>query len=102
MNESLQYHAAVNQHADFDHSVLAELIAPRWKQDRSYFTLNERSRGERHCRTAGTLSRRSSPNLCVLAESAQRAAISTVGDGPCVVFGLTHEELVYVAGESQV
>ena len=38
MNESLQYHAAVNRHADFDHSVLAELIARRWKQDRSYFT----------------------------------------------------------------
>ena len=45
MNESLQYHTAVNRHADFDHSVLAELIARRWKQDRSYFTLNERSRG---------------------------------------------------------
>ena len=44
MSESLPYHAAVNRHADFDHSVLAELIARRWKQDRSYFTLNERSR----------------------------------------------------------
>jgi len=42
MTLSLQYHAAVNRHADFDHSVLAELIARRWNQDRS---LNERSRG---------------------------------------------------------
>ena len=40
-----QARATVNRHADFDQSVLAELIARRWKQDRSYFTLNERSRG---------------------------------------------------------
>ena len=46
MNESLQYHAAVNRHADFDHSVLAELIARRWKQDRSYFT-RRKPRGAR-------------------------------------------------------
>ena len=45
MNKSLQYHTAVNRHDDFDHSVLAELIARRWKQDRSYFTLHETSRG---------------------------------------------------------
>jgi hypothetical protein len=29
----------------FDHTVLAELIARRWKQDRRYFTLNERACG---------------------------------------------------------
>ena len=44
MNESLHYHTAVNRHADFDHSALAELIARHWKQDRSYFTLNKGSR----------------------------------------------------------
>jgi hypothetical protein len=45
MNECLEQRAAVNRHAEFDHSALAELIARRWKQDRSYFTLNEKSRG---------------------------------------------------------
>ena len=29
----------------FDHTVLAQLIARRWKQERPYFTLNERPRG---------------------------------------------------------
>jgi len=29
----------------FDHTVLAELIARRWKQDRPYFTLNKRACG---------------------------------------------------------
>jgi hypothetical protein len=28
-----------------DHTLLAELIARRWKQNRPHFTLNERSRG---------------------------------------------------------
>lgn len=43
MNESLEHRAAGNGHADFDLSVLAELITRRWKQDRPYFTLNERT-----------------------------------------------------------
>jgi hypothetical protein len=29
----------------FDHSVLAELITRRWKQDRPHFTLNKGTRG---------------------------------------------------------
>ena len=42
MSESLAVRTwAVNRHEDFGHSVLAELIARRLKQDRSYFTLNE-------------------------------------------------------------
>jgi hypothetical protein len=45
MSESLERRAAGNGHADFDHSVLAELITRRWKQDRPYFTLNERAPG---------------------------------------------------------
>jgi hypothetical protein len=43
MSETLEHRAAGNGHADFDHSVLAELIAWRWKQHRPYFTLNERA-----------------------------------------------------------
>lgn len=45
MNESLEHRTAGNGHADFDHSVLAEVIAWRWKEDRPYFTLNERAPG---------------------------------------------------------
>lgn len=45
MNERLNHREAVDGHADFDHSVLAELIARRWKHDRPYFTLNERGQG---------------------------------------------------------
>ena len=45
VNESLKRRAAGNRHADFDHTVLAELITRRWKQDRPHFTLNETSRG---------------------------------------------------------
>jgi hypothetical protein len=45
MKESLERRAAGNGHAGFDHSVLAELIARRWKQDRPYFTLIEPTRG---------------------------------------------------------
>lgn len=43
MNERLEHHAAVNRQADLDHSVLAELIAGRWKQDRPYFTPKKRT-----------------------------------------------------------
>jgi hypothetical protein len=45
MSETLEHRVAGNGHADFDHSVLAELITGRWKQDRPYFTLNERAPG---------------------------------------------------------
>jgi hypothetical protein len=45
MSETLEHRAAGNGHADFDQSVLAELIEWRWKQDRRYFTLNERAPG---------------------------------------------------------
>ena len=45
MNESLERRAAGNGHADFDRSVLAELIARRWKQDRAYFTPSKRAPG---------------------------------------------------------
>jgi hypothetical protein len=38
MNERLEHYPAVNRHTCFDHSILAELIARRWKQDRSYLT----------------------------------------------------------------
>jgi hypothetical protein len=45
MNERLNHREALDGHAEFDHSVLAELIAWRWKEDRPYFTLNERGQG---------------------------------------------------------
>ena len=45
MSETLKHRVAGNGHAAFDHSVLAELIAWRWKQDRPYFTLNEGAPG---------------------------------------------------------
>jgi hypothetical protein len=45
MNESLERRAVGNGHADFDPSVLAALTERCWKQDRPYFTQNERARG---------------------------------------------------------
>lgn len=36
---------ARNASLHFDHTVLAELIARRWKHDRAYFTPSERARG---------------------------------------------------------
>ena len=45
MNVSLEHRAAGNGNTDFDHRVLAELIARRWKQERGYFALNKSARG---------------------------------------------------------
>jgi len=45
MNETLERRAAGNGHADLGHTILAELIARRWKQNRPYFTLIKRARG---------------------------------------------------------
>ena len=36
---------AMNQTPDFDPTALAELISPRWHEDRPYFTLHRRARG---------------------------------------------------------
>ena len=43
MSETAEHRGAGGGRADFDHSVLAELIAWRWQHDRPYFTLNERA-----------------------------------------------------------
>jgi hypothetical protein len=45
MSETLEHRSVGNGRADFDHSVLAELIAWRWKHHRPYFTLRERTPG---------------------------------------------------------
>jgi hypothetical protein len=44
MNEGLEHRSAPKGH-DFDPSVLGEIIARRWKQDRPYFTLIQPARG---------------------------------------------------------
>jgi hypothetical protein len=33
--------------ANFDHTVLAEVISSRWREDRSFFRLNREARGAR-------------------------------------------------------
>lgn len=45
MSETLEHRSVGNGRADFDHGVLAALIAWRWKQHRWYFTLRERAPG---------------------------------------------------------
>jgi hypothetical protein len=45
MSEAQEHRAASHGHGEFDHGVLAELIARRWRQDRPYFTLRERTPG---------------------------------------------------------
>ena len=70
MNESLQYHAAVNRHADFDHNALAELIARHWKQDRSYFRL-KKDLAVRSWRPPGGGNRVGVPWSCIRSHRAQ-------------------------------